>query len=82
VSVSIDFSIQRQPDDSSCGPTCLHAVYRYYGLQKPLSQLMSEVQMLREGGTLAVFLGIVTSDANILLIRPRKHGKQSSDPMA
>lgn len=23
--------IQTQPDDTTCGPTCLHAVYRFYG---------------------------------------------------
>ena len=25
-----------QPDDSTCGPTCLHAVYRYHGDDVPL----------------------------------------------
>ena len=29
------FEIQRQPDDVSCGPTCLHAVYRYFGDELP-----------------------------------------------
>ena len=26
-----DLEIQAQPDDLTCGPTCLHAVYRYFG---------------------------------------------------
>ncbi len=46
-----------QPDATTCGPTCLHAVYQYYGDQVPLGQVITEVKSLDEGGTLAVFLG-------------------------
>jgi hypothetical protein len=46
-----------QPDDTTCGPTCLHGVYRYYGDDLPLTQVIREVEMLEEGGTLAVLLG-------------------------
>jgi len=54
-----DFEIQRQPDDITCGPTCLHAVYRYFGDEVPLERLVSEVPMLDEGGgTLEVMLGV------------------------
>jgi hypothetical protein len=45
-----------QPDDTTCGPTCLHAVYRYYDDTIPLEQVISEVTHLESGGTLAVFL--------------------------
>ncbi|MBI5558061.1 MAG: C39 family peptidase [Deltaproteobacteria bacterium] len=45
-----------QPDDTTCGPTCLHAVYRYFGDIMPLGQVVSEVTSLASGGTLAVFL--------------------------
>jgi len=45
-----------QPDETTCGPTCLHAVYRYYGEIISLTQLTREVKKLRHGGTLAVFL--------------------------
>jgi hypothetical protein len=45
-----------QPDDATCGPTCLHAVYRAYGDDIPLSQVISEVPPLPDGGTLAVLL--------------------------
>lgn len=45
-----------QPDDTTCGPTCLHALYRYYGDEVPLAQVISEARALEEGGTLAVFL--------------------------
>lgn len=45
-----------QPDDTTCGPTCLHALYRYYGDPIPLGQVVREVPTLAGGGTLAVFL--------------------------
>ncbi len=45
-----------QPTDETCGPTCLHSVYRYYGFDIPLDQLIDEVMMLAAGGTLGVIL--------------------------
>jgi hypothetical protein len=45
-----------QPDDATCGPTCLHAVYRAYGDEIPLEQVIAEVPPLPQGGTLAVLL--------------------------
>lgn len=45
-----------QPDDTTCGPTCLHAVYRYYGDPIPLEQVIDECENLETGGTLAVCL--------------------------
>jgi len=53
---TLDFEIQRQPDDVTCGPTCLQAVYRYFGDHLPLDDLISEVSQLATGGTLAVNL--------------------------
>ncbi len=50
------FSILPQPDGTTCGPTCLHAVYQYYGDKLSLDQIIREVPALKEGGTLAVFL--------------------------
>ncbi|GGK67937.1 peptidase-C39 like family protein [Rufibacter glacialis] len=49
--------ILTQPDDSTCGPTSLHAVYHYFKDTVPLDQVISEVSFLEEGGTLAVLLG-------------------------
>jgi hypothetical protein len=46
-----------QPNDTTCGPTCLHAVYRYFGDHLGLDQVIREVGQLEQGGTLAVFLG-------------------------
>ncbi len=47
-----------QPDDVTCGPTCLHAVYDFLGKTEPLPRLIERVNSLKDGGTLAVFLGI------------------------
>ncbi len=40
----------------TCGPTCLHAIYRFYDDHIDLMKLIDEVRMLRGGGTLDVFL--------------------------
>jgi hypothetical protein len=53
----LDIRILPQPDDVTCGPTCLQAVYRQLGRSMDLSQIISEVRGLPEGGTLAVYLG-------------------------
>ena len=45
-----------QPDDYTCGPTCLHSVYRYHGDQIELEQVISEVSRVAGGGTLDVLL--------------------------
>lgn len=50
-------AIQRQPDDTTCGPTCLHALYTYYGQRVELTKIIKEVRRLDEGGTFAVCLG-------------------------
>jgi hypothetical protein len=50
-------AIQRQPDNTTCGPTCLHAIYTYYGEQVALEQIIKETRKLDEGGTYAVLLG-------------------------
>jgi len=53
----LDFEITPQPNDTTCGPSCLHSIYRYYGNLKNLPEILSEVTPLKEGGTLAVYLG-------------------------
>ena len=53
----LQFSIEKQPDDITCGPTCLQAVYRYFGDDIPVSQIVDDVVSFDEGGTLAVMLG-------------------------
>jgi hypothetical protein len=45
-----------QPDEVTCGPTCLHAIYRYWGSEESLSDVIARTRRLEHGGTLAVFL--------------------------
>ena len=52
----LHFDILPQPDPTTCGPTCLHAVYRYHGDEMPLARVIAETPALEEGGTLAVLL--------------------------
>ena len=53
---SLLLEIAPQPDGSTCGPTCLHAVYRYFGDRVPLEEVVAETGKLSTGGTLAVLL--------------------------
>jgi hypothetical protein len=53
----LDFAINAQPDDVTCGPTCLHSVYQYYNDSIPLKQVIKDIKQLKYGGTLAVMLG-------------------------
>lgn len=53
----LGFDIQAQPDEVTCGPTCLQALYNYYKDTIPLNQVVKEVKQLKTGGTLAVMLG-------------------------
>jgi hypothetical protein len=45
-----------QPDHVTCGPTCLQAVYRYFGDSVPLPRIIEEIPQLEDGGTLAVVM--------------------------
>ncbi|MFV0442934.1 MAG: hypothetical protein ACK5Q5_05135 [Planctomycetaceae bacterium] len=53
----LPYQFLAQPDETTCGPTCLQSVYRFFGDELPLEQVIREVGALQEGGTLAVFLG-------------------------
>jgi hypothetical protein len=52
----IEIEILSQPDDSTCGPTCLHSVYRFYHDEIDLKSVIKEVHRFEGGGTLAVWL--------------------------
>lgn len=54
--IDLPISIKPQPDDTTCGPTCLHAVYDYFGEKLTLDDVIGTTRTLEEGGTLAVFL--------------------------
>ena len=53
----LNFDIKAQPDEVTCGPTCLHAIYHHHGDTIGLKQVVDEVKKLKSGGTLAVMLG-------------------------
>ena len=54
---ALRFQIQPQPDDTTCGPTCLQAVYHHFGDPIALGEVIAETPTLPQGGTLAVMLG-------------------------
>ena len=53
----LDFHILPQPDDTTCGPTCLQALYGFYGDELPLERVIAEIPQLETGGTLGAILG-------------------------
>jgi hypothetical protein len=57
---SRQLNVQRfvQPDDVTCGPTCLRKVYDFYGLQIDMDEVVAAIERNEDGGTLAVFLGM------------------------
>jgi hypothetical protein len=52
----LNFQILSQPDYTTCGPTCLAAIYGYHGDQADLTKISREIRQLNTGGTLGVFL--------------------------
>jgi hypothetical protein len=58
---SYSLNVERilQPDEVTCGPTCLRKVYSYYGLPDTQEQIIGALERNEDGGTLAVYLGIV-----------------------
>jgi hypothetical protein len=58
--IAHELRVQRflQPDDVTCGPTCLRKVYDFFGAPVDLKTVLGEIDRNEDGGTLAVFLGI------------------------
>lgn len=52
----LGFTVEPQPDDVTCGPACLHGVYRYYDDPVSLESVVADLKTLDDGGTLDVFL--------------------------
>jgi hypothetical protein len=53
----LGFVLEPQPDDVTCGPACLHSIYRFYGDNVSRASVIADIGMLdRGGGTLGVFL--------------------------
>jgi len=83
-----ELDILSQPDAITCGPTCLHAVYRFYNDDEELSRLIKEVHSFEDGGTLAVWLGChalergydaVLYTCNLQVFDPTWFGKENVD---
>lgn len=53
----MNITIETQPDDESCGPTCLHAVYKYYGFDMPLKEVIQTIDRSPSGGTFCISIG-------------------------
>jgi hypothetical protein len=47
-----------QPDDVTCGPTCLRQIFHYYGEKSSFLDILSVTQRNPDGGTLAVYLAL------------------------
>ena len=56
ITLRLPVELLPQPDETTCGPTCLHAVYRYWGEDESLGEVIARTRKLEQGGTLAVFL--------------------------
>lgn len=53
----LNIQIETQPDNTSCGPTCLASVYRFWNDEVDVKTLLEEIKQFEEGGgTLAVIL--------------------------
>ena len=55
-SVRLPVTTLPQPDETTCGPTCLHAIYAYFGDDEPLPTVIDRMWRLEHGGTYAVYL--------------------------
>lgn len=56
VTIRLPVKMLPQPDETTCGPTCLHAIYRYWERQDAIGEVIARTRKLEEGGTFAVFL--------------------------
>ncbi len=56
--IHLKVPIRKQPDDVTCGPTCLHSIYGFHSDSAALEQVIKEVPMLETGGTYASRLGV------------------------
>lgn len=53
---ALPLRILPQPDETTCGPTCLHTIYNFYNDPISLQEVIAEVEQLEGGGTLGSLL--------------------------
>ncbi len=57
ITLSLPVQMQPQPDETTCGPTCLQAIYAYWGADEPVEAVIARTRKLENGGgTFVVFL--------------------------
>lgn len=56
--IELPVRIERQPDYTTCGPTALHAIYRYWGDPITLQEVIAQTPKLPGGGTLGCHLAL------------------------
>jgi hypothetical protein len=56
VQPALGFIVDEQLDDETCGPACLHGIYRHYGDRVSLDVLTRELDLADYSGTFDVFL--------------------------
>lgn len=56
ITLRLPLTMLPQPDETTCGPTCMHAVYAYWGTDVPLADVIARTRKLEHGGTFAIFL--------------------------
>lgn len=54
----LEVPIKPQPDETTCGPTCLHSIYKYYENSIALQSVIGQVHQLDGGGTLGSLLAV------------------------
>lgn len=54
----IPLEMPAQPTESTCGPTCLHAIYRFHKKDYRLETLIDEIERDEAGGTVSVHLAL------------------------
>lgn len=55
--LTLPVRMRPQPDETTCGPTCMQAIYAYWGADEPVAAVIARTrQMENGGGTFAVFL--------------------------
>ena len=68
-----------QPDDVSCGPTCLAAVLQFHGIETNLTRVRAATPKNADGGTLAPYLARAAM-AHGLKVRCHPFAVQVFDP--
>lgn len=54
----LDIKIENQPDLTTCGPTSLRSIYKFYGDDISTAEIVSQISQFEDGGgTFAVILG-------------------------